>query len=273
MTVHHAEHDGVRIAYEVRADTPDAPWAVLVHGIGYGRWGWGPTAEALAEHANLVLVDNRGIGDSDVPPGPYDAATMAGDIVAVLDAAGLDRAHLVGTSLGGMIAQQVAAGWRERVATLVLVATTPGGADALPVPAATQRLIAEAQDMDPAEALRALTANALSAQARERDPDLLDRVVALRAANPPDPVGWQAQVAAGVGYDGGGAERGIRARTLVVHGTADAVVDPANAPLLAERIPHAQLVTLDGAGHLLPFEAPERLAEVVSRFIVGQDLP
>lgn len=274
MTVRHATNhdDGARIAYELREEAqPHAPWVVLVHGLGYGRWGWGPTADALAATANLVLIDNRGIGDSDVPPGPYDARQMAGDVAAVLDDAGLDRAHVVGTSLGGMVAQQLAATRPERVDRLVLLSTTPGGDDAVPMPEATRELIAQAQNMGPAEALRALTANALSAQARGQDPELTDHVVALRAANPPDPDGWQAQAAAGVAYDGGGAERRITAPTLVVHGDADAVVHPDNAPLLAERIPSARLVLLEGAGHLLPFEVPETLAALVSDFVVGQD--
>jgi len=97
----------VRVAWERRgAGFP----LVLVHGLGYARWGWEPVADSLAERFEIVLLDNRGIGESDAPPGPYTVAEMAGDVVRVLDEAGIERAHLVGTSLGGMIAQELALG-------------------------------------------------------------------------------------------------------------------------------------------------------------------
>ncbi|MBW3620310.1 MAG: alpha/beta fold hydrolase, partial [Actinobacteria bacterium] len=99
----------VGIAYEVHTGAGrDAPWVVLVHGLGYARWGWEPVAGRLAERYRLVLLDNRGIGGSDAPPGPYTTAELAGDVLAVLDDAGVDRAALVATSLGGMIAQELA---------------------------------------------------------------------------------------------------------------------------------------------------------------------
>ena len=86
----------VRLAYEVRGSGDPL---LLVQGLGYGRWGWEPVADLLAEDFLVVSFDNRGIGESDVPPGPYSAAAMAGDATAVLDAVGLERAHVVGASL------------------------------------------------------------------------------------------------------------------------------------------------------------------------------
>ena len=77
-------------------------------GLGYGRWGWGPLADLLAERFRVVLFDNRGIGGSEVPPGPYSVRSMAEDAVSVLDEARVGRAHVLGTSLGGMVAQTVA---------------------------------------------------------------------------------------------------------------------------------------------------------------------
>ena len=95
----------VRIAWERRGSgTP----LVLVHGLGYARWGWEPVVDALAERFELILFDNRGVGESDVPPGPYTAGDMAGDVVQVMDEAAVERAHVLGTSLGGMIAQELA---------------------------------------------------------------------------------------------------------------------------------------------------------------------
>ncbi|MGH3440462.1 MAG: alpha/beta fold hydrolase [Nitriliruptorales bacterium] len=265
MATRFASNGGVRIGYEV--DEGDGPPLVLVHGLGYARWGWEPLRPLLAGSLRLVLFDNRGIGESDVPEGPYAAEEMATDVVAVMDDAGMERAHLLGTSLGGMVAQEVALAAPERIDRLVLVASTPGGDVAYPIPEPTLKLIAEMPTLAPEEALRKAIANALSPASRERDPDLVERILAHRLAAPQDPAGWQAQAAAGTTYSGGDRLRGITAPTLVVHGTSDAVVDPRNADLLAGLIPDTSVVMLDGAGHLPFWEEPQRVAEVVTAFL------
>jgi pimeloyl-ACP methyl ester carboxylesterase len=253
-----------RIAWERRGSGPPL---VLVHGLGYARWGWGPLPELLERDFELVLLDNRGIGESEVPPGPYSAADMAQDVLGVLDATGLSRAHVLGTSLGGMVAQELALAAPERVDRLVLVCTTPGGAGAFPLPERTLALLREAPTLDPATALRRFVANALAPDAPE---SLVDEITALRLANPPDQDGWQAQAAAGTTYDGFDRLGAIAAPTLVLHGTADGVVDPRNAGLLAERIPNAEVELFEGGGHLFFWEQPERFAARVRRFLLGE---
>jgi pimeloyl-ACP methyl ester carboxylesterase len=266
-----ARNEGVRIAYEVHEGAgPDRPRVVLVHGLGYGRWGWDPVVGPLAERFRLVLHDNRGIGASDVPPGPYSAAQMASDVVAVLDDAGIDRAHVVGTSLGGMIAQELVGAHPERVDRLVLVCTTPGGHDSYPMPDATVRLIAEMPWLPLEAALRRGVENALSPTALDEQPGLVDRINALRLANPFDLSGWQAQAIAGATFGGNGRWRSIAVPTLLVHGTADTVVDYRNSKLLASGIPDSRLVLFEGAGHLLFWEQPEQFVRLVSEFLDGR---
>src|SRR2546423_4355821 len=121
----------MRIAWESQgAGEP----VLLIHGLGYARWGWEPVAEPLAERFGLLLFDNRGIGASEIPPGPYTARAMAEDAVSVLDEAGVDSAHVVGTSLGGMVAQELALGWPGRVDRLLPACPTPRGPAAHPPP-------------------------------------------------------------------------------------------------------------------------------------------
>jgi 3-oxoadipate enol-lactonase len=259
-----ADNAGVRIAYEVVGSGP--PLA-LAHGLGYARWGWEPVAPALAEEFTVLMFDNRGIGASDVPAGPYSARAMAADVVAVLDAAGIDRAHLVGTSLGGMVAQEVAIGWPERVDGLVLACTTPGGGEALPLPERTLRLLAEAPTLPPDVALRRFVENAVAPRTVLERPELVQRIYEKRLAFPPDPVGWQAQAAAGTSHDAFARLDEIRAPTLILHGTDDGVVDPRNAALLERAIPNARVVMFPGAGHLVFWEQPERFVEVVAEFL------
>lgn len=267
-----ADNEGVGIAYEVRPATgPDpAPVpVVLVHGLGYARWGWDGLPDLLVEHQHVVLLDNRGIGDSDVPEGPYTAAGMAGDVRAVLDDAGIERAHVVGSSLGGMIAQEVAIRWPQRVDHLVLLSTTPGGDDAAPMPQQTVDLIQQMPDLEPQEALRRAIINAMAPAHVAARPELVDQILNHRLADPQDPAGWQAQAHAGTTYDGGGRLGAITAPTLVLHGDHDVVVDPANAHLLAERIPQAHLVVLEGHGHLPFWEDPARVTEEILDFLGG----
>lgn len=263
----YAEIAGVRIAWEARGPADDPVPIVLVHGLGYARWGWEPVADRLAEGRRVILLDNRGIGDSDVPAGPYSSEQMARDVLAVVDAAGLDRIHLVGASLGGMVAQQVALARPALIDRLVLVCTTPGGEVAHPIPAATLDLIARMPSMDPAEALRAAVDNALGDVAGRARDDLVARIVAHRLAVPQDPAGWQAQAHAGTSHAVGGGVGAITCPTLVLHGDRDAVVDIRNAEVLGELVPDARVVRIAGGGHLWFWEQPARFVELVADFL------
>jgi pimeloyl-ACP methyl ester carboxylesterase len=235
---------------------------LLIQGLGYGRWGWEPVVPGLAARHRVVSFDNRGIGGSDKPEGPYTAAQMAGDALQVLDEAGIERAHVVGASLGGMIAQEVASSAPERVDRLVLCCTTPGGPGAVPMPEVTLRLFAEAPSLEPEVALRRFVENALG-----DDPpvELIEDLLARRIANPPDQAGWQSQAAAGMGFQG--VDGAITAPTLVLAGTSDNVVDYRNAELLAAAIPDARVELLAGAGHLFFWERPDECVRIIDEFL------
>jgi 3-oxoadipate enol-lactonase len=249
----------VKIKWEERGS--GAP-LLLIQGLGYARWSWEPIVPGLAEHFRVLFFDNRGIGESDKPEGPYSAREMARDALQVLDVAGAERAHVLGASLGGMIAQELAVAAPASVDKLVLCCTTPGGADAVPMPAVTVSLFAEAATLEPLVALRRFVENALG---DDPDPELVEDLFARRVANPADPAGWQAQAAAGMTF--AGVEGEIAAPTLVVHGTADKVVDHRNAALLAERIADARVELLPGAGHLFFWEQPDAVVRIVTEFL------
>jgi 3-oxoadipate enol-lactonase len=259
-----ADSAGVRIAYDVAGS--GAP-VVLVHGLGYARWGWEPVVPALTESFTVLTFDNRGIGSSDVPSGPYTTAAMAADVLAVLDAAGHEQAHVVGTSLGGMVAQELAIAAPERVGRLVLACTTPGGAEAFPLPERTLALMAEAPSLAPDVALRRFVENALADATVAERPELVQRIYEKRLQFPPDPGGWHAQAAAGAAHDAFARLSQIEAPTLVLHGTDDGVVDPRNAELLERELPNASRVMFEGAGHLFFWEQPDRFVEVVRDFL------
>lgn len=255
-----AMNGDVRIAYETHGEgTP----LLLIQGLGYGRWGWQPLVEPLGRSHRLLLFDNRGVGDSDKPAGPYTAQQMAGDAVAVLDAAGVEQAHVLGASLGGAVAQELALRHPERVEKLVLVATMSGLSNMHPIPAQTLQLMAEAPTLEPAVALRRFVENALEP---EPDPALVERLVELRTANPPDPAGWAAQAGIWGTFDVWEELPSLRLSTLVVQGEGDVVVDPRNAALLAARIPGAQLRLVPG-GHLFFWNRPHELVSLLAEFL------
>ncbi len=245
----------MRIAWERHG--AGAP-LLLIHGLGYARWGWEPVLEGLARSFDVILFDNRGIGESDAPPGPYTAAELAADALQVLDEAGVARAHVLGTSLGGMVAQELALSHPERVDRLVLVCTTPGGPESFPMPEQTVAL------MQGGATLRQFVENAL---APEPDPELVQRILRHREATAQPLEAWTAQAAAGAAFDALDRVAGIAAPTLVLHGTEDAVVDPRNTALLALRIPDARVELFPGGGHLFFWAQPERFVEVVTEFL------
>jgi len=271
----YARNGTVRIAYELRGRLAWwRPWLVLIQGVGFDRAGWRPVRRKLRRRFRLVLADNRGSGLSDPPGGLLTVADMAADIVAVLDDAGVGLAHVLGVSLGGMVAQDLAFHYPERVDGLVLVSTTPGWPFGYPMPAASVRLLAATGRMTQEDALSRHTENALSTVTVQRHPELVRRLADFqRSRLPADPRGWSSQVAAGAYYAGRMRPASIRARTLVLHGDADTVVDPRNGKVLASRIPGARLVTFPGLGHLLFWEDPGGFARAVTSFLRSPGTP
>ena len=268
----YARHGDLQIAYEVRGFAVSRrPALLLIQGLGFDRAGWGPAIGTLQRRFRLVLVDNRGSGRSAASRS-FSVADMAGDALAVLDDAGIGAAHVLGASLGGMIAQELAVRHPGRVGRLILACTTPGWPFAYPMPLPSVRLIGASRRLAPDEALRRHVENALATATVADRPELVQQIIDCQRSRPErDPGAWQAQAAAGGRYAGSLRQRRIRARTLIMHGTADRVVDPRNARLLAARIQHADLVTFPGLGHLFFWEDPDAFAAAVCSFLLATD--
>jgi 3-oxoadipate enol-lactonase len=262
-----AHNGSVTLAYDVRGQGPPL---VLIQGLGIGRWGWEPVADRLARRFRVVTIDNRGVGASDTPPGPYSTRVMAEDVLAVLDHAGVGSASVVGTSLGGMVAQELALAHPGRVDRLVLVATIPGGRRTAPMPLKTAYLLTWAPLMASEVRLRGFVSHTLGSKTVRRRTEVAERLLAHKRAHPQSEQAWRAQATAGVLFDPRGRQRRITQPTLIVQGTADQIVNPANAELLAELIPDARLEYVDGAGHLLDWDEPKRFVRVVTGFLTDR---
>jgi 3-oxoadipate enol-lactonase len=254
----------MKIAHEIRgAGEP----LVLVHGLAYDRYGWGRLPNLLAERFRVVLIDNRGVGESDAPPGPYSVAEMAADVVGVLDELGIERTNLFGVSLGGFIAQELALTRPERVEKLVLCSTAPGGPKAVPMPAATQEAFARYPTMEREAGLRMFVENSLGARGVRDLPELAEEIFQYRLGHAPTVEAWMAQATAGATFDAYERVGAIEIPTLVLHGGADIVVDPGNAALLGELIRHARVELVPDRGHLMIWEDSERVAGLVTEFL------
>ena len=253
---------GDGIAYRA-VGSRDGEAVLLIMGLGgSGRMWWRLEPHVAAEHLAL-LIDNRGTGDSQRISGRISMRDMANDAVSVLDAAGVERAHVVGASMGGMIAQHVALDHRDRVSSLVLACTTAGGRSGPP----PWRLLASTALrplVGPGRTMRLVAPVLYAPTTRERHPDRLRDDLRRRVEDATPGNTLYAQMGAIAGHD-------TRSRlaelagvpTLVLHGEEDALVPPAGGRRLAEAIPGARLHTIPGAGHVLTTDAEDEVADAI----------
>jgi len=259
--------DGARIAWQ--EDGPsDGAVVLLVMGLAYPAAMWFRVVPVLADRFRVLRVDNRGAGETgDVPGAPYSVETMAGDCLAVLDAAGADRAHVVGISMGGLIAQELAVSAPERVASLCLMATHPGVAHAVFDQEVLAFLTAGRADMTVQEAAEAsLPYNYAPTTPRER----IEEDWAVRFPLACSAAGYAAQVAGTLPWTRFDELPSVQAPTLVLHGELDRLVLPDNGRTVAERIPGAELVVVPGANHVLMTDQPEAVGTLLRDWLAQQ---
>lgn len=245
---------------------------LLINGLGSDHLEWLHQLPAFASHGRVVVFDNRGTGKTDVPPGPYTTAQMADDAASLLRALGIPRAHVLGVSLGGMIAQEVALRHPGLVDGLVLGCTGPGGKLSIHPSPEAMAAFAIAKGEDPeAELRRMLPFLYTDACIRER-PGEIEGFVRRRLDHPTPPEGYLAQLSAAVTHDASARLGNIRARTLVITGDADRLVNWENSLRLAGRIPGAVLVVLPGAPHRLFAETADAFNREVLSFLQNGDV-
>jgi 3-oxoadipate enol-lactonase len=237
---------------------------LLVPGIPAIASDWAPLAQELSRSRRAIAYDNRGSGATTVTPAPYTAAGLAADAVALLDALEVERADVFGMSLGGMIAQDIALGWPERVDRLVLGCTHCGLAHAEPPEREAGRAFAMETD-DWAERMTALAGFAFAPGV---DGELLERFIEKKSADVQDPEGYQGQIAAVLAHDSYDRLPGLVQPTLILTGDSDSVIPAASSDVLHERIPGSRLEVVAGAGHLFFLERPEESLRLLNEFLL-----
>jgi pimeloyl-ACP methyl ester carboxylesterase len=236
---------------------------LLIQGMSATHLTWGrPFLDELERSFDCIVFDNRGMGLSGEAELPFSIADMAADTVALLDALEIETAHVVGISMGGMIAQELALAHPERIRTLTIGASYCGGPNGtLMAPEDLQMLGAAYASGEPEQVFRAMWEINLSPTFRE-DNSRFAAFVEMGSALPaPHPVVLQQMRACGA-HDTHERLGQISLPTLVIHGDADRLLGHGNGREIAARIP-ARLETLEGVGHMFWWEQPQRSAELI----------
>jgi len=240
---------------------------LLIMGLGYPSVMWYRTRPPLAARYRTIALDNRGVGRSDIPPGPYPIALMASDAAGVLDASGLESAHVYGVSMGGMIAQEFALQYPKRVRSLILGCTASGGPHVVKAEPEVNQLLMSRGNLSPEEAAGAAVPFIYdSATSRE----LIGEDLAMRKDWFPRPEAYMAQLEGILSWEAYSRLSQISAPTLVIHGESDRLLPAGNGKLIAERIPGAKLVLLPHASHIYSTDQTEAAHEAILEFLGAQ---
>ncbi len=243
---------------------------LLIQGMSGTHLTWGePFLSRLRPDFDCVVFDNRGIGNSDQVEAPFTIADLAADALAVMDAAGFETAHVLGISMGGMTAQELALAHPDRLRSLTLGCTYPGGpGSSLIAPDDAGPLLEALSSGNLDRALRAMYEANLSPTFRAEESHFAD-FTAMAKALPARRQTVQLQMGAIGGHDTQARIADITAPTLVIHGTEDKMIPPTNGELIASLIPGAGLKILDGVGHMFWWEQPEHSAELIRAHAFG----
>jgi len=257
---------GERSAFYVRGGRGEP--LLLIQGMAGHHRMWGePFLRLLREHFDVLAYDHRGIGESARADAEFSVADLADDAARLIRAAGWTDAHVLGISLGGMVAQELALNHPRLVRTLVLGCTFAGAARNADAPGPL-RMVEAIRTRDAELAVRTAFEVNVSPAFRERPGSFQEFRELSLSTRVPGPV-VAMQLRAGLAHDTAARLPLVRARTLVVHGTADEMILAANAEHLAALIPGARLELMDGVGHLFWLERPGRCAELVREHALG----
>ena len=244
---------------------------LLIQGLGGNSLHWGEGfLSGLEDSFELILFDNRGAGRSGpLGEGEHTIADLASDALGLLDALEIESAHVVGISMGGMVAQELVLAAPQRVRTLTLGCTVPGGPEAKMTDMEVVGLLAEAVlSGDDERTLRVGYDVMIAAEYGEQEGayELYRELAGQYRA--PIPV-LMAQLAAIMGHDTSARLGDVHVPTLVIHGTEDRLMAVENGELIARLIPGARLEVLEGSGHMFFWEQPERSAQLVREHVAA----
>ena len=260
VTERYAEVDGIQL-YCVEAG--EGRPLIFLHPLGWDHRSWEREIQSLSAEYRLIACDARGHGKSSKPPGPYSMNRFRDDFSAQLDALGIDKACIVGLSLGGMIAQYLAVQQPDRVAALVLVSTVCRmGPEVRQV---MEERIEAGTKNGPLAAAQTVAKTLFSNELKEAEPEFLEKFYAWRLESSLDPI--FDSMRATFGLDICASLGALTMPCMVVAGEADGATPPHAVAELAERIPNAEVRTVADCGHLIPLERPAEFTAILQDFL------
>lgn len=253
----------IDIYYEIHGE--GAQTLVMIRGLGSDLCAWYEQTPVLSRAFRLLQHDNRGAGRSDKPTAPYSIRQMAADTKGLMDSLGIGRAAMLGISMGGMIAQEFALNYPDRLTSLILGCTNFGGPKAVSAAPEIVAAITAGPNVS-GEKLELQQRAVFCEETVLRRPEVMRTFREVRSRYPIPPHAFACQVAAVMGHDTSARLPSIRIPTLVLTGREDCLVPPANARLIAELIPGAVVQELPG-GHLFLAEYPDEFNRAVIDFV------
>jgi 3-oxoadipate enol-lactonase len=240
---------------------------VLTHGLGNDLGFWDAVVPQLATHHRVLRWDVRGFGGSDKPAGPYDVGQLAADLAGLLETLGVDRIHLLGISMGGVIAQRFALDHPHRLRSLVLASTS---SEVGPRAVANWQRLADRVEERGFDDRSADASPSFSSEFASRHPELVRALGEQVRAN--DPRSYAAAARAVSDYRWTAELQHVRAPVLILQGLADRLTPPGGSVLMSRSLPRARLLMIPGAGHFVPLEEPLAFCAAVLAFTGAVDL-
>jgi pimeloyl-ACP methyl ester carboxylesterase len=279
------EVNGINIYYEIHGEGKPL---LLIEGLGYSSWMWFKQIPVFSREYKVIVFDNRGVGNTDKPDREYTIGMMADDAAGLLKALGEDSVHVLGISMGGFIAEELALKYPDMVKSLILVSTSFGGKYSMSrgsnlwntfvklwglMPGVLEFSgkgsvpMINPFGLTPEQKIRYGLSLAFTPEYFKTHTEEVDRIVGWRLANTQPPYAWKRQLMAGMNFDAYDRVSQIGVPTLVVAGSKDRIVPPESSERLTERIPNSRLIIIEGTGHLLFIEQAEEFNEIALNFL------
>lgn len=247
--------------YEIHGE--GFPYVMIMAMAGDVNWWTPEIIKASSQNVKTIIFDNRGTGQTDEPAMDYSMKLFADDTVGLMDALNIEKAHILGVCMGGMIAQEIALTYPKRVEKLILGCTHCGGSKQLPPSNKIMRMMMSTSKMTPDDFIPlCFTEDFIN-----DNPDFIESYKQRMLKTPISSDSFQRQKQAIMGFSTGMRLRRINVPTLILHGKEDVIVPPGNAEILAKRIPGARMIMLDNVAHFLFQPNPQRVYNAINDFL------
>lgn len=259
-----AKINDLKLYYEVKGEGEPL---LMIQGLGYSSRFWFKQTPTLSEHFKLIVFDNRDVGRSEKVEEKYSIGDMAKDTISLLDHLEIEKTHVIGVSMGGLIAQQLTINNPNRVKKLILLDTHPGGPEYLEATEDLWEEVTDVEGLSLEEIYRKGIRYAVTDSFFENRKDMVKKLVNMRKERPQPPQAFQRQFSAASQFDVRKKLSEIKRPTLIIHGEEDQIVPLRFGKELKEKIPDSKIRTIENAGHLAFIEKPEAVNESIINFL------